>query len=157
MTPSVRLGFIGLCQCISDKIRKSISKLLRENEIHPQARTHMSFRLVCPVRNGGGEGQGNNAVRLAVFNEKIGNNNGNTRVDNIHVDLANSENLSALNRNVVTHNSPLLKNRNASIGRNFATDSQLHSSAVSQAPRAVDEKSRDAALPSVSAPSHGQD
>ncbi len=143
MTPSVRLGFIGLCQSFSDKIRKSISKLLREHEVHPQARAYMSFRLVYPVSNGGGEGQGNNAVRLAVFNEKVGNNNGNTRVDNLHVDIANSENLAALNRNVVTHNSPLLKNRNASIGRNYAAHSQLHSS-VSQAPRAADDKGRSA-------------
>ena len=143
MTPSIRLGFIGLCQSLSDKIRKSISKLLRENEVHSQARAHMSFRLVYPVSNGGGEGQCDNAVRLSVLNEKVGNNNGNAQVDNLHVDLSNSENLAAFNRNVITHNSPLLKNRDASIGRNFATRSQSLSS-VSQAPRAADDKGRSA-------------
>jgi hypothetical protein len=143
-----------LCQSLSDKIRKSISKLLRENEVHPQARAYMSFRLVYPVSNGGGEGQGNNAVRLSVLNEKVGNNNWNAQVDNLHVDLSNSENFTAFNRNVVTHNSPLLKNQNASIGRNYATRSQSLSSAANLP--IADEKT-ETQPPASRSPLSGQD
>lgn len=156
MSASVRFGFIRFYQGLIDQAGKYISKLLGEHKVHSQPCAHVGLWWIGGVSDGGCEGQRNDAVRLSVFNEKVGNNYRNTAVDNFKLGLTNSENLAALNRKVATQNSNLLGSQKYDIGRNFLPKSQPVSFANSL-PRSADEESRTAISSGSAAPSEDQD